>query len=194
MPWPRIEGFEHRYHFNSPEQMYLAFTIKDTGGKDVYFVECASPGTKDPNATKFAYSRDFECRVAVPGATLLPDIQLLATSAGVTKEWQSRGGFWWNELTPRCSAVPGWGAKRTYSFRGIAMTINITDVKLVKNVEHSKHQPIEKLQGLTVILSGRADPNATNAYGGASPYREPPLRSVNEEYGFRACNGGSRPK
>jgi hypothetical protein len=168
--------------------MYLAFTIKDAGGKDLYFVECASPQAKDPKATQFAYSRDFECRVAVPGATLLPDIQLLATSARVTKEWQSRGGFWWSELTPRCSAMPGWGATRTYRFRGIAMTINITDVKLVKNIEHSRHQPIEKLQGLTVTMSGRADPNATNAYGGASPYGEPPLRSSNEEYGFRACN------
>ena len=186
-PWPRIEGFEHRYHFDSPEQMYLAFTINDAVGKELYFVTCASPYAKDPEATQFAYSRDFECRVAVPGAHSCR-FQLLSTSARVTREWQSRGGFWWSELTPQCSTVPGWGATRTYRFRRIALTIKITDIKLVQNVEHSRHQPIEKLQALTVTISGMADSNATSAYGGASPYREPPLRSVNEEYGFRACN------
>jgi hypothetical protein len=185
--WPEIEPFNKSFTFISRNQMFLHFPIVDRAGKELYFVECASPFADDERVKQYAYSRDFECRVALPDATLLPNIQLLALNSKIDKEWQSRGGFWWSELVSACSTNPDWGAVRVYRFRGMRLKIQLSDIKM-KEVEHpSKHQPNFELETLKVDISGSVDLNAEAAYGGRSTYSEPPPIDAEEPYGYQNC-------
>jgi hypothetical protein len=91
--------------------MFLHFPIEDGKGTELYIVECASPFADDMRVKQYAYSRDYECRVALLNATLLPDIQLLALNPRIDKEWQSRGGFWIPLHGPVCeNAAPRFGS------------------------------------------------------------------------------------
>ena len=172
--WPQIKAFDQNFTFAVRSKMFLRFPIESLHGKELYVVECASPFAEDKRAGLYAYSRDFECRVSLPGAALLPDIQLLAFNSRIDKEWQSRGGFWWSELTSACAGYPDWGAKRVYRFRGMRLTIDIFDVRMKEASHPSEHQPDYELQSIKVRISGSADLGATNAFGGESRFREPP--------------------
>lgn len=186
--WPRIKSFDRTFTFASRKEMFLRFPIKNNHGRVLYIVECASPFADDKRVSQYAYSRDFECRVALPGATLLPSIQLLALNSRIDKEWQSRGGFWWSELVPTCASYPDWGAKRIYRFRGIRLIIDISDVQMRSIINPTKHQPNFELQSMKVRILGERDQNAIKPFGGASLYPEPTPADPDRPYGYMSCS------
>jgi hypothetical protein len=191
--WPHIRPFDHKYVFKTQEEMFLQFPILTVDGKTAYLVECASPFAKNPraNAYDFAWSGDFECRVAKPRAWTLPSSQLLAESTQVTKEWESRAVFYWNELTPDCRDFPDWGATRVFRLRNMRLTIRITNPQIVP--PNGSHESLfEVLRGLDLEVSGRYDPTAKRLVAGLTNIGEPPLLDPNDPDGPRQC--GAAPK
>jgi hypothetical protein len=185
--WPHIRGFDRKYSFEKQEDMFLQFPVSTLDGRTAYIVECGNPFAKDPRMRKFDWSGDFECRVAKPGIAYLPDAQLLAGSTHVTSDWESRGRFWWNELTPDCISFPGWGGTRVYRFRHMRITIRITNPN-VDPYRPSTHI----LQGLDVEISGRYDESANRPVAGLTNISEPRNTDPTDVDSHRQC--GSLPK
>lgn len=188
--WPHIRDFDRKYSFGNQEDMFLQFPILTLGGNTAYRVECANPFVKDPRFRSFDWSGDFECRVAKPEARSLPDVQLLAESTHVTAEWESRGRFWWNELTPDCIDFPDWGGTRVYRFRHMQITIRITNPNIVPPTPDSRKSHFHILRGLEVEVSGRYDEAAKRPVAGLTNIYEPPNFDLNDVDSPRQC--GSR--
>jgi hypothetical protein len=167
--WPHVREFDRKYSFEKQEDMFLQFPVSALDWKTAYIVECGNPFAKDPRMRNFEWSGDFECRVARPGIGYLPDAQLLIWSAQGTVEWESRGRFWWNELTPNCINFPDWGGTRVYRFRYMRITIRITNPKIDPYLS-----TLNTLQGLDVEISGRYDERANRSVAGLTRISEPP--------------------
>jgi hypothetical protein len=180
--WPHIREFDREYSFEKQEDMFLQFPVFTLDGKTAYIVECGNPFAKDPRMRNFEWSGDFECRVARPGIGYLPDAQLLIRSTQEAAEWESRGRFWWTELTPDCIAFPDWGGTRVYRFRHMRITIRITNPKIDQN-QGSLHI----LQGLDVEIRGRFDEAANRPVAGLTNVSEPPNLDPSDFYSPRQC-------
>ena len=185
--WPQIREFDRKYTFANQEGMFLQFPVFALDGETAYVVECANPFVKDPRFKNFDWSGDFECRVAKPGARFLPDVQFLAESTQVTSDWESRGRFWWNELTPDCFGFPDWGGTRVYRFRHMRITIQITNPKIVLPSPDSRRSFFHILRGLSVEISGRYDGTADKPVAGLTRIPEPPTVDPDNADSPRQC-------
>ncbi len=173
--WPHIREFQQSFAFKDPQSMFIGFPIVDLTGTIVYQVQCASPFSRDPRVRQFDWSGDFECRVFVPGANHMPEVQLLAnTPSRNQREFESRGRFFWNQLTPECVAYPDWGGRRTYRFRRMKLTIVISDPDIVSPKSFTGTPTIDvALLALRVEIRGEFDRTASHSVGGPASVLEP---------------------
>lgn len=185
--WPKIQPFEKAYTFNSEEEMYLHFDVPDVNGKTAYFVECASPSNTHAKVENFAYSRQFECRLSLLRAKSLPESQLLVDRVDADREWMSRGGFTWNQITGRCSEYPDYGSQRAFRLRNLKLVITISGVRLGSPSRNEDLGYKHSIQGLTVHLTGSYDPQATGAVAGPSRFEEPKSINTGDPGGLLSC-------
>ena len=158
--WPVIQSFDNTFTFSSPKQMYLKFPVRDVSGKTAYIVECLTPQNEHARRDRaFAFSGQFECRVAIPGEMNLPESQLLVEDENASREWMSRGRFFWRHLVGDCRTYPDFGAVRRFLFRDMEFTIAIrSDVKLGPPTADEDSGFEHSIQALTVRLEGHRYP------------------------------------
>jgi len=166
--WPRIQPFDRLYNFGRPQDMYLSLPILAVNGKQTYILECASPENVRARAESFHYTREFECRLSLPGATKAPDLQLLTDGPGKA----SQAGFNWNQLIGPCYRYPDYGAERNFRLRDMRLTITLSNVIFGPEVRAGKGHK-RSLQGMTAHVQGFFDPGASREFPAPSRYEEP---------------------
>jgi hypothetical protein len=169
--WPRIQPLDHNYNFGRPQDMYLSLPILAVTGKPAYILECASPENARARAESFHYSREFECRLALPGATQAPDTQLLTDGSSKAGSL-SQSGFNWNQLNGDCYRYPDYGGQRVFHLRNLRLLITVSDVRLTPEVRTAQVHN-RSLQGLTVHVQASYDPAALSEFPVPSRYQEP---------------------
>jgi hypothetical protein len=183
--WPRIQPFDHTYNFGRPQDMYLSLPILAVTGKPAYTLECASPENAHARAESFHYTREFECRLSLPGATQAPDAQLLVNSSNKTASL-SQAGFNWNQLNGDCYRYPDYGAQRILRLRNLRLLITVSNVRFAPEVRTGQAGK-RSIQGLTVHLQGFYEPAALSEFPAPSRYEEPKPLLPNEPAGLLDC-------
>lgn len=148
--------------------MYLSLPILGVNGKPAYILECASPENVRARAEGFHYTREFECRLSLPGATKAPDTQLLTDGSGKA----SQAGFNWNQVIGPCYRYPDYGAERNFRLRDMRLTITLSNVIFGPEVRAGQGNK-RSLQGMTVHVQGFFDPGASREFPAPSRYEEP---------------------
>ena len=132
--------------------MYLSLPILAVSGRPAYILECASPENARARAEGFHFTREFECRLSIPGATRPPDNQLLVESSGKAGS-TSTAGFNWNQLNGDCYRYPEFGAQRIFRLRNMRLVITVSNVIFTPEV-HQAQTHKRSIQGLTVHVAG----------------------------------------
>jgi len=190
--WPHIKSFHRSFELTDPSSMFVEFPILDVQNAVAYEVQCASGFSRDARMIHFAWSGDFECRVFVPNAIAMPDVQLLVERAH-DRAVDSRGRFFWNQLMPGCISVPDWGGTRTFRFRNMALTIQISDPKIVPPKSYTDPALIGvPVQALRLDVKGDFDGGATRSFAGPPSHKAP--RPVERSATFGPLNCSSPPK
>ena len=169
--WPRIHPFDHNFNFARPQDMYLSLSIQTVTGKLAYILECASPENARARAESFHYTHEFECRLALPGATHAPDNQLLTDGSSKAGS-MSQAGFNWNQLIGPCYRYPDYGAERNFRLRNLRLAITLSNVIFGPEVRTGQGHK-RSLQGMTVHVQGFFDPGASREFPASSRYEEP---------------------
>jgi hypothetical protein len=169
--WPHILQFDREYNFARPQDMYLSLPILAVSGKPAYILECASPESPRARTESFHYTREFECRLALPGATGAPDTQLLTGGAAKTG-LLSQTGFNWNQLNGDCYRYPDYGGQRIFRLRDMRLVITVSNVRFTPEVRTARAYK-RSIQGLTLRVQGFYDPGALNEFPAPSRYQEP---------------------
>jgi hypothetical protein len=174
--WPHIHDFHRSFDFSDQASMFLDFPIVDVSGATVYRMQCTNPFAMNATDSGFDWSGDFECRVFLPQARFMPDVQLLAlTTSSTQSDWESRGRFFWNQLTPDCIGVPEWGGTRTYRFRHMRITIQISEPQIVPPKSFTDNKEFwTSLRGFHLDIAGHFDSAASPAVAGPAHTGQPP--------------------
>jgi len=186
--WPHIRDFRTSFELTDPKAMFVEFPVLQQNGALAYRVQCASAFATDARMIQFVWSGDFECRVFVPGATRMPDVQLLATRSD-DRPLDTRGRFFWNQLTPACIGYPDWGGRRVFRFRNMKLTIQISDPKIVEPqsfIDTTKSGI--PLQALRLEITGEFDKTATRSVAGLASYKRPPPVDPKVPHGPLRCD------
>ena len=183
--WPRIEPFDRSYNFPQPKFMYLSLPILAVSGRPAYILECASPENARARAEGFHFTREFECRLSIPGATRPPDNQLLVESSGKAGS-TSTAGFNWNQLNGDCYRYPEFGAQRIFRLRNMRLVITVSNIIFTPEV-HQAQTHKRSIQGLTVHVAGFYDPTALSEFPAPSRYEPPKPLVPDQPAGLLDC-------
>jgi hypothetical protein len=183
--WPRIQPFDRSYNFPRPQAMYLSLPILAVNGRPAYILECASPENARARAEGFHFTREFECRLSIPGATQAPDSQLLVESSSKAGS-ASTAGFTWNQLNGDCYRYPEFGAQRIFRLRNMRLVITVSNIIFGPEVRQGQTRK-RSIQGLTVRVEGFYDPTALNEFPAPSRYEEPKPLVPDQPAGLLNC-------
>lgn len=124
--WPRIQPISRTITLaESGPRSYNLF-ILNRSGVPVYLLECYL-SAYDYEIEDWDFSGNFECKL-----TPLYEKQdskyfgrLLSYTKTPTRDWESRGRFFVEDLQNPKYEAKGWGKKRTFRLRGMELTLNI---------------------------------------------------------------------
>jgi hypothetical protein len=122
--WPRMAPWESTVAVPDADRPQVRLAIPDADGHVAYVLDCGNFDTQDP---AFDYSGDFECRLM----SAVPDTRystLLTENPDQTRDWESRGRFFVEDLQGACAADPILGARRAFELRGMVLRLAVEDV------------------------------------------------------------------
>lgn len=171
--WPMIRPFHKIYTFHNPQEMYVHDFIRGQDGEALYEIECSTPFTPEAKRSPYSWSGQFECRIGVPGAGNLPEVQLLVEDENADREWMSRGRFFANQLTPRCASYPEYGSLRHFFFRDMAVTLKLSDVELYSTDKDPAKDFKFELNRFRLDIEIKPDSLAKRSVAGPTRYKKP---------------------
>ena len=135
----------------------VSLHVKSRDGKDLYKLQCHASGYMGDST--FDYSGYFECRL------ILSDGQntystLLTEDLDQSRDWESRGRFFAASLKGECAKIPEFGAVRSFTLRGMRLTLRILDPTFQGN----------KLLSLKLAVAVAPDPNAHRSIAEIVPF------------------------
>jgi hypothetical protein len=116
----------------------------------------------------FNYSGVFECRMkSLYSADRVST--LLTENSEQSADWESRGRFLLGHLIGSCASYPDWGRVRTFRLRGMKLTIQISDEKILID----KKKQTGELKSFRFSISLKRDPTAHTSISAPSSIKEP---------------------
>jgi hypothetical protein len=171
--WPTTLEIHKTYSFTDAGKAEARLEILGVKGNLLYLLECHAAGYEgDP---EFDYSGDFECRLK---STTGKDrySTLLTENPKQTRDWESRGRAFVEELFGKCGDYPEYGKVRHFKLRRMRITFTFSNVVVRDNLL-SKSQPAENsasLRSFRFDVEVKPDPTATSAIAQPVTYLEPP--------------------
>jgi hypothetical protein len=163
--WPAIQPLTRTFRFPYASKASVELSIMGTDAKPLYQIECHQYGYADP---AFDYSGDFECRL-----TSLYSKETYSTlftnDPDQSRDWQSRARFLSEELVGSCANYPEYGRVRTFSVRGMRITLALSNIVLDLS---AKPPPVLKAFNLQILVA--PDPAAETPIAAPVHYEEPP--------------------
>ena len=163
--WPSIQPLERTFAFPDASKASVNLEIVGRDARPLYRIECHQYGYADPT---FDYSGDFECRLTSlyskdAYSTLFTDDPVQS------RDWESRARFLSEEFVSSCADYPGYGRVRTFSLRGMRITLALSNIKSDLGT-----RPRPTLKAFDLRISVVPDPAATTAIAAPIAYKEPP--------------------
>ena len=171
--WPAIKPVKKSIHFLDHQKMGTKLNIVGLDETPVYLLECYLNAYNHKD-NDFDYTGDFECRLT----SLYDDHQahrtLLSAERPQTRDWQSRGVFYIDEIEPKYVEgipikYPGYGRARSFRLRGMALTLEIKNFKLESGSDKKSTMDRNRIKELELDVTVTSDPSAT--YGVAEPLK-----------------------
>jgi len=170
--YPSVKSFERTFIVPDVRKANVVTEIRSTQGTPLYKLQCHSAGyTGDP---EFDYSGNFECRLSlVAGRNTYST--LLTEDRNQSRDWESRGRFFADDLRGKCAQLPQFGAVRSFELRGLTLTLRITNPTFTHDGElRSLH--------LTVIVDPNPDARSSIAKSTPLPQTGVPAECRLSEY------------
>jgi hypothetical protein len=135
----------------------VSVDLTSPDGTPIYKLQCHSAGYDgDPG---FDYSGDFECRLSSIAETETYST-LLTDDFKQSRDWQSRGRFFAQNLRGACARIPEFGPRRDFTLRGMQLKLEILDPKFKAD---------GTLTNLRLAISVRPDLSATTPIAAIVP-------------------------
>jgi hypothetical protein len=171
--WPAIRPIEKTFHFVDHRYMVGKLQIVGQNGAPLYLLECFlnAYGHEDRD---FDYSGDFECRLTSLYSKETYST-LLTEDKEQTRDWQSRGRFFVEDLVGSCAEYPEYGRIRHFRLRNMSITIEIKDFQIelgssATNIPWNR----DRIKELDLIVTVASDMTATTEIAEPTKYIEPP--------------------
>jgi len=162
----------------------VSFDIKSSKGTPVYRLQCHSAEYSGEDHD-FVYSGDFECRLSSVGHLDSVASTLLTEDAHQSRDWESRGRFFAQNLRGSCASIPDFGAVRKFKLRGMDLTLEIINPRFA---------PDGTLQSLKLSVKVRPDASAVRPIAAVVPLPRGPIPSkckIKEDFiDFSSSKGG----
>lgn len=162
--WPRMAAWEATVAVPDADHPAVRLDIPDAAGRTAYVLSCGNFDSEDPD---FDYSGDFECRLM----SALPDARystLLTDNPAQTRDWESRGRFFVEDLVGACARYPDFGAQRGFRLRDMELQLDVQQVRT--------RQVAGKTRLAALVLHVRVAPaSVPSPIALPSAYLEPPL-------------------
>jgi len=122
--YPAVKPMKQTFDVPDVSRANVLAFIKSTTDTDLYKLQCHS--AKYVGDTNFEYSGDFECRLSSVGHQNAYST-LLTEDSNQSRDWESRGRFFADDLRGACARIPQFGTDRSFELRGMTLTLQITD-------------------------------------------------------------------
>lgn len=156
-PYPEIKPTVRTFHVAEGKRANVILFIRSKSSVPLYKLQCHHAGyTGDPN---FDYSGDFECRLSSVGAKDQYSA-LLTEDVHQSRDWESRGRFFAEDLKGECAKIPQFGAKRDFKLRHMDLQLRITTPVFGNSGQ---------LKSLNLTVTVRPDPSANTPIAEAVP-------------------------
>lgn len=184
--WPEIQPVKRSFHLVDRQTMGAKLQIVSTKGTPLYLLECYinAYDREDPD---FDYSGDIECRLTSLYSKEAYST-LLTEEKHPTRDWQSRGRLFVEDISGKCAAYPEYGKVRHFKLRGMNLTLEIKNFK-VKAGSSAENAPWnrDRINELDLEVTVAADAAATSEIAAPTKYLEPPLAHPNADLS-RKCD------
>ncbi len=124
--YPAPAPIEKTFDVPDVSKADISLRIKARGGRDLYTLQCRSVGHEGDS--DFDYSGDFECRLILSNGRNTYST-LLTEDVDQSRDWESRGRFFAVSLQNGCAKIPEFGATRSFTLRGMRLTLRVLDPK-----------------------------------------------------------------
>ncbi len=172
-PWPVIQPLRGGRHcdVSQPGDTPLVVFVRDSRGAPVYKLECHNGDYED--ASEMNFSGAFQCALfAVTSDGKRTSWNLLATAANEEQhsDWNNRARMTAGQLWNGCADVPGYGSRRRFKLRGMAITFQFADVRWRSNADaRSSHRLSAFTFRFSIVPDKTALGHQTNALTTAPP-------------------------
>jgi len=171
--FPTVKQFEKKIHLVDNKTTELKTKIFGTDEIPIYLLECYLNAYSHEDKD-FDYSGDFECRLTSlyskdSYSTLLTEVN------NQTRDWQSRGRFFVEDLIGSCGIYPEYGKIRNFRLRNMNLTIEVGDLN-IDTGSSAKNQPFnrDRVKDLFLTVKVASDMSATSEIAEPPKYLEPP--------------------
>jgi hypothetical protein len=148
--YPSVQPQTRVFEVPDVKHADVSFDINSSKGTPVYRLQCHSAQYSGEDHG-FVYSGDFECRLSSVGHLDRIASTLLTEDAHQSRDWESRGRFFAQNLRGRCASIPDFGAVRRFKLRGMDLTLEIINPGFA---------PDGALQSLKLSVKVRPDASA----------------------------------
>jgi hypothetical protein len=170
--WPRIAPARVEFRFSGgAAEPALALELFDREATPVYRLVCHTSHFEADR--EFSYSGDWECRL-VPLNDKTPFSTLLTDDPKQSRDWQSRARFLVPELLGACGEWPDYGRVRSFSLRGMRLTLTVSGVEVAPNPAGAPERS-SKLSAFQFTVDVTPDLMATSAIAAPSKAVWPPV-------------------
>lgn len=196
--WPAVRPVQRTYEFPDGN-VTVVLPIRTKTGVTLYELFCAGGnskltdkhgafGTDTATYVNPNFGGAFECRLASRNES----DGLLVENARQTTEWPSRGRFYIRNLTGACARIPEFGTTRSFTLRGMKITLQVLDPVIVPGrvvtlpevpgaaSAMTIHEPLKSMK---LRVTVRPDPSATRAIAAIVPFpKNPPPQCKLSDY------------
>jgi len=173
-PWPLVDPLRKVYDFTDAAKAAGDLPITGSNGSKLDMLRCRTFGNQDDS--DFDYSGDFECR---PFSLYSEErySTLLTENPKQSRDWESRGRFFAEELHGACGNYPEYGRSRSFRLRGMRITLTLDKVQFRKGrrTQDPREAETTLLQSFRFTVEVERAPEAMSEIAEAVPYKQPPL-------------------
>ena len=179
--WPAVKPVSEIYHFSDASPAVVNLIIRSVDDTPLYQLRCI-PLFEGPHHS----IEVLECYLNSPHSDDDPEASLLNEDPLDRAAWHSRGEIRASELAEACGDYPEYGRVRNFRFRGMKLTLKLSQVELISipNPTPSQRGKPERplmhaFRQFRLAVKVEPDPNAVSSIAEPPSFARPPYAPKN---------------
>jgi hypothetical protein len=167
--WPAIVPIAKTFEFPEAERARAELRIVNSSGEAAYVLRCIGSDLIDEYLEIFEYTGDFECSLT----SLYSEDHygtLLTENPRQEHLWESRGRFFWSELTGVCGQYSEYNTTRHFRLRGMELKLQITDMQFNPPDNKTDPEGHHAMKSFRFSVSAKPDMTALSAIAEPVPF------------------------